>query len=291
MNSEFYTKTYVRRALVPDIFKEIKPHFIDYHTMTVHKDYVYPSHKHSEYELILVVQGPYYCSLNSENISVENDKVIIIKPGDNHQDYLKAGQHHVVLHFSMREGLFRSNVKPDMQITAAPVKEVHVILKKIHEEYEMNDRSSLFSGALQDSLMETLFWFCVRQLSADSLSETFYLYSQKRQFASELYSLFSRNLANPILMDSIADAMSMSKRNLSLKCRRYLSSSPAQLFLKYRIDKAKTELEKIEKPIKEISAELGFDNQFDFSRSFKRITGKSPSEYRMETSFIYDSFL
>ena len=78
-------------------------------------------------------------------------------------------------------------------------------------------------------------------------------------------------------VDMFADALGISRRTLSLRCRSLLDESPASAFSRYRIDKSADLLVHTDRSIKSISYELGFDNPFHFSRTFKRLMKVSPS--------------
>ena len=49
-----------------------------------------------------------------------------------------------------------------------------------------------------------------------------------------------------------------------------------------RIDRAQQLLEKSEMSVIEICEKCGFNNLSNFNKAFKKITGKTPSEYRKE---------
>lgn len=57
---------------------------------------------------------------------------------------------------------------------------------------------------------------------------------------------------------------------------------PAQYRLARRLDRAATRLQADDAPLKEIAAELGFCDEFHFSKLFKRRTGLSPAAYRLQ---------
>ncbi len=57
---------------------------------------------------------------------------------------------------------------------------------------------------------------------------------------------------------------------------------PAQYRLAKRIDRAAARLRADDAPLKDIAAELGFCDEFHFSKLFKRRTGLSPSAYRTQ---------
>lgn len=284
MIKQFYTKEYVRRSQDPDVFKEVHPHFIDFHRMTVHKDYQYPVHKHHEYELIYVGEGPYRCLLNETEICIANGGILIIKPGDNHQDFLRKGQIHYVLHFALNAVLFSPDIHPAWQKMDSGFHGIPAILGQIEDNEPNETNPKHFCGALQDALLETLFWYCIREIKTEALSTEFCEYSERQHFVSSLYALFSHYCHHPVSIDDIARQLHMSKRSLSLKSRRYLHCSPARLFREYRIQLSKRELAHRGKSISEISEELGFENPFDFSRVFTRVTGESPSSYRQRVN-------
>ena len=47
-----------------------------------------------------------------------------------------------------------------------------------------------------------------------------------------------------------------------------------------RLEKAKRMLEKTEKPVAQIAAEVGFEDANFFTRSFKKAVGMTPKDYR-----------
>lgn len=67
-------------------------------------------------------------------------------------------------------------------------------------------------------------------------------------------------------------------------CRRlfkdYTGLSPYQYFLQLKIHRARHLLQEGNLSVKEVSYEPGFDNQYYFSRIFKEMTGRSPSEWQ-----------
>lgn len=91
-NMESYSKEYIRRPLGAGSIESIHPFFIDFHRLVVNSDYDYPVHRHIEYEVIWVGKGPYICSLNGELLEIDDSCVLVIKPGDVHQDFLKKGR-------------------------------------------------------------------------------------------------------------------------------------------------------------------------------------------------------
>ncbi|HBE03444.1 MAG TPA: hypothetical protein DC049_13395, partial [Spirochaetia bacterium] len=62
--------------------------------------------------------------------------------------------------------------------------------------------------------------------------------------------------------------------------KKYTGSSPEKFMQRLKIREAKKKLLYSADRIKEISAELGFTDQYYFSRLFRKIEGFSPRQYR-----------
>ena len=84
-----YTKERVYRFNRSFEIPGCKPYFLDFHLLKVEQDYEYPGHKHLNYEVIVVLKEHYYCCLNSTELRVSPGQLLIIQPGDIHQDHLK----------------------------------------------------------------------------------------------------------------------------------------------------------------------------------------------------------
>jgi len=74
----------------------------------------------------------------------------------------------------------------------------------------------------------------------------------------------------------------MSKRTLAYKCKELLGESAAKAFSLYKLQRAENILLNTSKTIQEISELFGYDNQFHFSRSFKKQYNVSPKTYRIK---------
>ena len=80
-----------------------------------------------------------------------------------------------------------------------------------------------------------------------------------------------------------AKLLAMSPNNFTKRCKRYFKKSPSQLIQERLILQAKKLLHLTRKGIKEIAYELNFEDEFYFSRVFKKFTKVSPQTFRHET--------
>ena len=92
--------------------------------------------------------------------------------------------------------------------------------------------------------------------------------------------VMKRGLKKKLTVESVAQTVGISKEHLIRLFQRHLHISPLQYALHLRIEAASGEVIGTERSIGEIAERFGFENQFHFSRVFKKCTGLSPTTYR-----------
>jgi len=80
-----------------------------------------------------------------------------------------------------------------------------------------------------------------------------------------------------------AELLSMSRDNFTRRCTRYFRKSPSQLIQEKLMLEAKKQLHLTRQSIKEIAYNLQFQDEFYFSRVFKKFTKVSPQVFRDKT--------
>ncbi len=99
-------------------------------------------------------------------------------------------------------------------------------------------------------------------------------------FGARLRDYFERHYRRELNLEEIARAMQVSVSTLSHRCRSETGLGPKALLTAIRIEQSKPLLLR-GLPLKRIAGSVGLgDDEFHFSRVFKRVTGMPPSEYR-----------
>ncbi|WP_300381289.1 AraC family transcriptional regulator [Clostridium sp.] len=86
-----------------------------------------------------------------------------------------------------------------------------------------------------------------------------------------------------ITLDYLASMSYMNKYHLVHTFKKQIGISPINYVIKKRIDESKNLLETTSYSVRDISAIAGFANSSYFSQIFKKTTGVSPKEYRINT--------
>lgn len=289
-NRDYRIVSKTRRTSTDRFRIALKPYFLGFNQVAIDAPIRHPTHRHSSYELIVVDQGPYHCLLNKQDVKLDSTQCLLVKPGDLHEVILKPGQRHLVLQFDLEERTLASNlsisvfdplIKPTEQVITIPVSRIEPLLHSIASSATTD---SHFSAEIQDSLIEQVLWTLLSYIPENCLAPTFRKLSIDQRFLDRLEKISLENSSRHLTLDELARQMEMSKSTLAKRSTELLGETPSHYLLRGKIDAAAALLSMTERPIKEISFELGFQNPYHFSRVFKRMTGQSPSEFRNSSS-------
>jgi len=92
--------------------------------------------------------------------------------------------------------------------------------------------------------------------------------------------LMEQNLMEPLSIQNLAEALSLSVRQLERHFRSHLGESPQESYMALRLRHARWMLEHSALPAVLIAAELGFSDSSHFGRSFKARYGMTPARFR-----------
>lgn len=249
-------------------------------------DFVYDPHVHAAYELIVSDDRPYACFLNGGHLTMPAGKLLLVQPGDTHQGILECGQTLFVATFLIEfdspggepATLFRKNAPLAGRIldpeTIAHAPELCRLLREAGRD------ESPRSGFVLGGIFSALFWTLLPAWPEAILDPAFLRETVQETFRDNLFRLFRKHVHDGIRVADLAAEMRMTPRSLERKCREVLHLPPGAAFLDFKLRDLAKLVAGSELSMKEIAARYGFENQFHFSRLFKRRFGTSPTEYR-----------
>lgn len=116
---------------------------------------------------------------------------------------------------------------------------------------------------------------------ADTEAPDSKLTADDQLFAEKLRAFVTDNISNSELqITDLAAALSVSRTMLFAKVRRIFSCSPNNYLLNMRINMAKKMLNNDDMLVADVAYKCGFSDPKYFSRCFKKLTGKRPTEWR-----------
>lgn len=103
---------------------------------------------------------------------------------------------------------------------------------------------------------------------------------------SRLYQYITDNLYADVTIEDICRETGFSRRYISYRFKQDTGQTLKEYFTALIVDRLKYMLQCTNMPVKTISAELRFNNEFYCSKFFKKHTGLSPREFRKKHASI-----
>lgn len=234
------------------------------------------------HEIILVTVGSGSITIASKLHSIRNGMLIYIAPNVLHT--LKQEQNDSFnffsVHFNFANIQFEDNnwhiLESPKQLPLQPVQE-------LIDYYAIEDNFKKLTECW--STKQPGYEFISRTLLQQLLIAIFQnVKKQNRDYATSLkvdkiIRYMNQNMTGNIKLADLSKITQLSPTYLAKVFKEATGYSLIEFFNKMKIDKAKDLLIENNRKIKEIAKEVGFNDEFYFSRVFKKIEGVSPSEY------------
>ncbi|WP_276878159.1 AraC family transcriptional regulator [Chryseobacterium joostei] len=175
-------------------------------------------------------------------------------------------------------GLLFNNIymNPGIELTKDSFDYILELFNHIKKE-ESEDH--LFSQSIIKTYIQLILALCSKQKRSVEHSSDF---NEKlpNKNAVEFQKLLELHFKNEKELSFYSDKLSITNNTLSKAVKKEFSKTPSELINERIILEAKKLLHLTYRSIKEIASEVGFSDEFYFSRYFKKSVGYSPKKYR-----------
>jgi len=138
-------------------------------------------------------------------------------------------------------------------------------------------------AAIAQEVARELVLFLRRSGGQKQLSVTLSAQASELKAIQELQLWVMENLRRKLSVQVLADRVAMSVRNFERVFTRELGRTPSQYILQARVEAARHQIERTDHGLKQIAAACGFASADAMRRSFARLVGITPSQYRQST--------
>lgn len=231
-----------------------------------------PDHAHELSHFCFVLEGRYTESLCQKSEERRSASLVFYPPDSTH-----AENHHIRgRHFLIEVDSWRVNRLSE--IDALPVGPLALkahaagfLATRLYREFHEADDFSLLSleGLMLELLAET-----GRGRGRQEERKAPRWLNQAREILRELF-------AEPPGLDDLADRVGVHPVHLARVFRQFYHCTIGDYVRLLRVEHACKKLSASDDPLVQIALDSGFADQTHFTRSFKRVTGMTPGEYRV----------
>ncbi len=273
---------------------------ISVHYFEYSKDYIFEGEKHNFWEFVYVDKGEINIMADNKRYLLKKDEMFFHKPNEWHTVLAnnKVAPNLIVVSFDcsdeamhLLEGkiiLASEHIKVKLANIVKYAKEVFEspLDDPMLKEYKKKKASPIGSEQLIKANLEMMLIYVIRN-NIYSLAKSRGEKYNPDNFTSDKVEIIKRflheHINDKLTLDDICDKTLMSKSSLQKIFKKQTGESIIYYYNKIKIEKAKTLIRESEYNFSQISTILGFSTIHYFSRTFKNITGMTPSEYVKST--------
>ncbi len=233
--------------------------------------------------MIFVCDGNGHIMIGENKYTIKKGMLFYIPPGVQ----LTIGprtqnpEHYMVVHFSGSRMVlgsdgkwkFRENIQTLHQPSAQEITDF-APLEELFEKLLVtwNDKGPSYEFVAATFLRQLLIWIYqnnIKQSKNHAISLKI----------DQIIEYMRQNINGKVTLEELSGIAGLSTFYLSRAFKEATGYPIIMYFNKMKIDKAKELLVEGNKKVKEVAYELGYTNEFYFSRMFKRVEGLSPKEF------------
>ena len=231
-----------------------------------------PQHLHTEFEIHLVIKGNQVYKVFDEEVTVRENKFLIIPPGAPHQNLSQR------VDSEKYAFVFNADYKPDYPyFVGTPSETVMQNLHFITEELRQpqSDTIALLNNRLRETI---LLLFRLAGYSNFVSKRSISAEDDNRLSLAKAY--IADNIANLTSAEEVASYCYLSLRQMTRLFNKYENMSLSTYIQHLKMHAIQADLLADELSIREISEKYGYNDEHYFNRAFKAHFGTPPGQYR-----------
>ena len=286
---QLYYKHKVENLL--NISKIVTVHYFEFDP-----NFVSHGESHDFWELVYAVRNPLICTANGEEITLEEGEVLFHKPNEYHTHAAdkKNPPDVFIISFECKSEAIRFFENKHLTLDRDLVKYIYMIIEESKNTFDLPisnpeirkmplaKTESLGGMQLIKNLTEILLISLMRKETGkvDTAAQFLLKEDYEEHVTRQIIALLKENVRHSITIDEIAKTLSYTKSYLFRQFKKSTGDTIMSYFLKLKVDIAKTMLRDGKSTVNEIAASLAFESPNYFSKAFKKVTGRTPMQYK-----------
>lgn len=253
----------------------------------------YAPHWHSAYEMIVPMEGNYLVTVSGQTYELTPGDIFLIPSGEPHSLTAPSRGARFIFLFEFDQILAIKGTSFLASVMSKPLlinrstcpsiyTEETVLFCQICAEYLHDD--SLRDITIYSRLLSLFINYCRVRLSADSGSAVTQLpHSSARNYAERFNAVFNyldRHFAEDLTLEDVAAVAGFSKFHFSRTFKQLSGCNFYEYLCHRRIKSSESLLMQPGLSVSQIALQSGFSSVSTFNRTFKKMKGCTPTQYR-----------
>ncbi len=232
--------------------------------------FVHPKRKIKDHDFIYMIKGNWTFGQNDEMFELKEDHILILSANMEHRGLTPcdADTKTMYFHVTFSEDKYL-NTSTDDAIPSLINTVSNPGIKKIF--------SKLVNAKLQNKQKKADLYFRLLLLELEELNDS----DIQNDIAHSIKEMIHNNPEKFFSNKDFATKYNLSVKSCEMHFKKAFSTTIHKYMLSFKIEEAKSYFKNFpQMTVKEIAFNLGFYDEYHFSRQFKSVTGKSPAHYR-----------
>lgn len=236
---------------------------------------------HESIEIIYVDDGSGYVICDFEETQVNRGDIFVINSNVLHA--FKTDTHMSFYYLIIDSNFCKTNSVDVFQILfenkICDSRAVAMFETILHT---VNNKSDFYVAKVRAKVLDFLVFIC--ETYSKAIDKTENRYNKNFDYIKKSIVYIRDNIGDKITVDTLSQISGMSKYHFIREFKRITHYTPIMYINSVRIETAKKLISGGKLSIKEVCERCGFDNLSYFTKIFKRYTGITPSQMKLEKS-------
>ena len=266
------------------------------HYLKPTENFHHKEERHNFWEVVCAYKGSFSCVADGKTIKAEKGDMIFHKPNELHSLTIPSGKDNgvFVISFECLSPAMQFFANKKVRLSDRQLKIIGQIIEIAKKTYDITfydldvdymsllDSPTLGGEQLIKNYFETLLVDLMRTLTETERGNEVFLQEEKidDKIAENIIEILKDHVFSTISIQEISKKISYSKAYIFKKFKKSTSKTVMDYYSGLKINKAKEMLINGDYSVKEIAEKLCFDTPNYFTKTFKKLVGYTPTQYK-----------
>lgn len=260
-------------------------------------DYKSPGESHDFWEMVYADKNSLVCTVEGREVLLREGEAIFHKPNEFHihaADGERAPNVFIISFECTSEAVHILEGK-SMKLDKDLVRYIYMIIDEARRTFDLRhsspelrrmpmlERPTLGGMQFIKNLLELMIIGVIRQIDGEEETPSFVLKEDFGEYlVNSVIEYLAENVNGRVSIDDICRRMNYTRSYIFRQFKRVTGQSIMAYFTSLKIKEAKRLLRQTDMSVTEIAEALSFDTPNYFTKTFKRIVGSTPMQYRKQ---------